>query len=45
MAKKRENLFLSEIDETVGGPSTFTYDSIRMPNMLINIDTKALITS
>ena len=34
-----------EIDETLGGPSTRPYDSIQMPSMVKNTDTKALITS
>ena len=40
-----ESDFFSESNETLGGPSTCSYDSIGMPNMLKNIDTKALITS
>ena len=37
--------FFAEIDETLGGPSACPYDSIRMPSMVKNTDTKALITS
>ena len=35
----------SESNKTLGGPSTCSYDSIGMPSMAKNIDTKALITS
>ena len=43
--KNEENYFFSESDETLGGPSTFPYDSKKMPNTLIYIDTWTLITS
>ena len=43
--KKEKNIFFAEIDETLGGPKTCSYDSIRMPSMVKNTDTKALITS
>ena len=43
--KNGENLFFAEIDETLGRPSTCPYDSIWMPSMVKNTDTKALITS
>ena len=34
----------SEMNKNLGGPGTCPYDSIQMPSMFINIDTKALIT-
>ena len=40
-----EKIFFSKSDETLGGPSTCPYDSIRVSSMLKNTDTKALITS
>ena len=45
MAQKQEKIFFSESNETLGGPSTCSYDSIGMPSMTKNTDTKALITS
>ena len=43
--KNRENYLFSESNETLGGPSTCSYDSIGMPSMAKNTDTEALITS
>ena len=40
-----EKSFFSETNETLGGPSTCPCNSIRMPSMVKNTDTKALITS
>ena len=43
--KNGENYLFSKSDKTLGGPSTCSYDSIKMPSMTKNTDTKALITS
>ena len=40
---KKKNFL--ESNETLGGPSTCSYNSIGMPSMTKNTNTKALITS
>ena len=40
-----KEIIFSEANETLGGPSTCSYDSIEMPSMTKNTHTKALITS
>ena len=40
-----EKLIFLESNETLGGPSTCSYNSIGIPNMTKNTDMKALLTS